>query len=214
MEAVEEILNKKYHINYIDMTKIFRDKMVGELPVYKTDHHMNDYGYFLTYTRLMELIQKDLPNIPIRTKEDFHLSKNKLFRFKMDGRFGLGVEHHQSNVRDESIFDVEYLYFNYKDRDKIDITAEKNHFIHKNPKGKYKLLLIGDSGIQGFIFFLNTSFAEIDAYRVNQKKYPFEVKPYYKLIDKFKPDAVVFFRQNAAFGQFKSMYPQNKKGRK
>ena len=208
---LSEILNDEYNINYIDMLETFYYVQNNDLVYYKTDHHPTDYGFYLIYQELMKVIKNDFPDIKINTIDDFNLSKNKKVRYNDKRNFQLGIEHQISMINDDKIFDTEYTYFDYKKLNNININII-NAIEHKhiNPNGKYKTLLIGDSFIFGFVYFLDTSFHDIMLYRVNYKRYPFEVEPMYKWIDEFKPDIVIFLRNTGGILNYIDMYPEKK----
>ena len=211
-DALEKNMQEKYHVNHIDMTNIYNENSKEDWPVYKTEHHSTDFGYFLTYERLMKLIKKDFSDIKINTPNDFKISKNKLVRHNNRREFRLGRDHEISTLSDKGILDTEYTYLDYKNLSKIKVShPDRHHHVHVNPNGKYKVLFLADSHGEGFMYFLNTSFAKVDFYRVSFKKYPFEVKPFYEIIGNLKPDVVIFLRDIGVFNTFKTMYPKNKK---
>ena len=77
-EKFAEILNKEYHLNYIDITPDFKERATEDFVLYKTDHHPTDFGFFIMYDKLMSEIQKDFPDIEKRSLSDFNLSKNRI----------------------------------------------------------------------------------------------------------------------------------------
>ena len=210
-DTFAKIMNDKYNITYIDVNPIFKEKQKEDFVFYKTDHHPTDFGFFVMYTRLMAEIQKDFPDIETHSLNDFNLSNNN-FPWLSQGRIFkkhyIGAEYSVSGINDESVFDTPYTFFEYKKINDFEIKRRNKFFhYHKNPHGKYKLMLVGDSSTEGFVYFMNTSFSEVEQHRVNIKPNPFDVVYLEKIIDNFNPDAVVFLRnRNALPREFSIMY--------
>ncbi len=210
-EKFAEILNKEYHLNYIDITPDFKKQATEDFVIYKTDHHPTDFGFFIMYDKLMSKIQKDFPDIEKHSLSDFNLSKNNkpwLSKDRIYKKFSGGAEYKISGIKDSGVFDTQYTFFEYKKIEDMDI-KRMNQFvhIHKNPHGKHKLILFGDSSTEGFVYFPDTSFAETIQCRVNARKNPFAPDFINKIIDIFTPDAVVFLRARPNFpAEFSRMY--------
>ena len=174
-----------------------------ELVFYRTDHHPTDEAQYLLYNLLINKMKKDLPMLKITQRKDFDVYKRNLVRAEFGRTFNAGYTYERANLSDESFNKFKYTYFDYKNLKDLKIQGEFPHFSMKNKKGNYKLLIIGDSYQESLAYFLITSFNEIEKYRINsgkkvkgyfgtpKRKREFEFKPYSRIIEKYKPDAML-----------------------
>ena len=156
-----------------------------EFLYYKTDNHMTDTAAYITYLKFIKELNKKY-NIKITPEKDFNISTKTLARYNSNRRYI------NANLNDKNLLDTKYKYYDYKYLDKIKIDGLFSHFTHYNPYSKYNLLIIGDSFQENLAYFLNTSFKNIDKYRVNSEKFPLKKEIYEPIIKKSDADIVVF----------------------
>ena len=213
-----DYIQKKYKlINIIFPEKHLRDNENGELVYFKTDHHWTDYGSYIIYKLLMNRMKKDLPLLSITPLSDFKIYKRELTRYDYNRDFNEGSEYRTANIKAPELLKTQYIYYDYKYPEKINITGDRMHKTFINNDGHYKLLIMGDSYMENMLYFLNTSFYRIEKYRTNidqlkkpKRKSEFEIKAYEKIIKDFKPDAIILIKHSGTMDTLKDMYPDRR----
>ena len=201
-EDYAKILTKmakdKYNIDIIYPETEMLELKNKEYVYYKTDNHPTDSAHWLLYNLLLNKMKKDLPLLKKTNINDFNLSKNTMIRADYDRVFYEGREYVISGVRDKNLLKTEYTFYDYKYPENIKIEGRFPHIHHINNNGNYKLLLLGDSFQESFAYLLNTSFKEIEKWRMlagntQNKKRTYKIKnsDAFKSIKKYKPDAIV-----------------------
>ena len=181
---------------------------------YKIDTHLTDYGIYILYKHIINKLKKDFPLLEITPMTDYNIYNHKLVRFNSDRKFNNGTIYPIMKIKDNKLLNPQSLFFDYKYPEKIKITGNKIHFTHINSNNNYKLLIIGDSFQESLSYFLNTSFKQIEKYRTNlgldipRRKYMWDIKSYYPIIDEYKPDAIILIRHSGRIKEFLDMYPE------
>ena len=188
-------LGKQYpELNIICMEDDFinyRKTNDKEFLYYKTDHHMTDFAAYMTYEKFLNILNNNNYNLKITPKSEFTIFVNKLCRYDFNRVFDEGRSYVKSNVNDKSLLDTQYLYYDYKKLNQIEVTGQHPHLKHFNRNGKYSLLIIGTSFQESLSYFLNTSFKNIDKYRFNNRVYPLRKCVYEDIIKHSDSDIVV-----------------------
>ncbi len=195
-------LKNAYNIEIIYPKKEMESLKNKELVFYRTDHHATDEAQFLLYNILINKMKKDLPLLKSTSKKDFSIYRRDMVRAEYNRKFEFGNSYSHSNVKDKRFLSENYTYFDYKKQSEITILGDFPHFTHINKKGNYKLFILGDSFQESLTYFLNTSYKSIEKYRCNShqkdgfyteptRKYQMEIKPYMKIIEQNKPDALL-----------------------
>ena len=209
---------KHYNLEIIEPYETLHKADIHNRFYFKTDHHLTDEGCYALYKHIISVMQKDFPLLAITQLNNFNKTKSTLLRYEKDRIFKQGAEYRKLGINNTNIENTEYIYYDYKYSNKINLTSYHNfHIKHKNSDGKYKLLLIGDSFSENLVYFLNTSFADIEKFRTNGgtrfepiRDYEFEIEPFYNFIDEYKPDAIILIRHSGAIKKFAQMYPDKK----
>jgi hypothetical protein len=179
---------------------------------YKTDHHLTDSGQYLLYEILMERIKKDFNDICITDKKEFDVSYNNLTRWDWDRKYVIGSNYERAELHDKNLLKPKYKYYDYKNLKSIDITGEYPYFQHINKNGKYKMFIIGNSFSESLVYFLNTSFKEIEKYRWNSKisvpirNAQLDIKGYIPAIEKQQPDILLLVLSTGYVEHLKELY--------
>ena len=175
------------------------EKELGERPFYY--YKALDYDKQKAYIMLYNAVLKQEPAVNLIVEEKDLLSVFTAVLYDNPKIFWVSLE---------------YTYYDYKYANVILITKHNPYYhTHYNPSNNYKLMIIGDSFQESLIYFLNTSFQKVERYRANhkptkypQRKYNYEIKPFYKIIEKDKPDAILLLRNSGSLEDLLDMYPQ------
>ena len=210
---------QKYNLDIIYPEDILRQAEKNDAIYYKTDHHITDYGNYVLYKHLISIMSQDFPLLKITPIEDFNIYKRNLVRSGPSRDFFKGDSGKTLRINDKYISETKYTYYDYKYANVILITKHNPYYhTHYNPSNNYKLMIIGDSFQESLIYFLNTSFQKVERYRANhkptkypQRKYNYEIKPFYKIIEKDKPDAILLLRNSGTLEDLLDMYPKEER---
>ena len=199
-----EYIKKNSKINIIFPQDLFLQnrKTDKDILFYKTDHHLTDTGAYLLYQYLIEILKKDFPLLKITPLSDYNQTTSNLIRWNADRLYDNGLEYTHFGVKDKKILETQYTYYDYKYRQRIKIIEKYPHYTHYNPTGRYKILVLGDSYQENLSYFLNTSFKQIDKYRLNPNiKQPLHISLYEKIIS--ESDAqIVLLVLHSFYGRF------------
>ncbi len=208
VDTVEQELN--YKIIYpVQELKELKNK---EYVCYKTDHHLTDSGAFLIYKILLKQIKQDFHDIPIAKETDFNITYNNLTRADDNRKYTEGCNYERANLHDKNLLKTKYKYYDYKKLSNITITGQFPYYLHKNPHGKYKMLIIGNSFCESLSYFLNTSFKEIRKYRFNsnlefpKRNAPLDISGYEPIIKEQKPDILLLVLSSGYVDSLKNLY--------
>lgn len=152
---------------------------------------MTDTAAYITYLKFIKELNKKY-NIEITPEKNFKFSTKLLTRYDFDRKYNEGCSYKRAFLNDKNILDTPYKYYDYKFINQINIEGNCSHNTHYNSNGKYNLLIVGDSFQENLSYFLNTSFKNIDKYRVNSKEYPLKKEIYEQIIKKSDANIVVF----------------------
>ncbi len=193
---------RKHHIPYIYPYKAIRDATQQDFVFFKWTHHWTNWGAYVGYRELMKEVQKDFPDMPIVSLNDFQKSQNWLIRDKYDESSEFADTWRQL-----------YQFFNYGDSDPPPNRALYSYYDHSNrakmslkvgrfikefsyPEGRHRVILVGSSQNDNLNFFLPYSAAQLKYIRVNLGLVKWEdelkiMKLYKKDILAFKPDILI-----------------------
>lgn len=215
--ALVEYAKVNYGLDIIYPEATFRNADKNEYIYFKTDHHLTDYGAYLMYSQLINKMKTDFPLLYVTPEGDFNTYKRTLCRYESDHNFREGETYRGAAVNAEKLLNTEYLYYDYKYPETITIKKDKNNyeypFLHLNSKGHYKLMILGNSYQENITYFLNTNFKEIRKYRLNssletpKRRYETEMRPYEKIAEDYKPDAVLLIVTSGYAENLTKMYP-------
>jgi hypothetical protein len=190
---------EKYDLNIIYPLKELNIARKNDYVYFKTDHHLTDYGSYISYQVIMKQIAKDFKGIKATQLSDFKTSKNNFVRADNTRKFNEGWAYKISGFKkDERVLQSQYTYYDYKYPERINIsnTITWEHSIFTNSTGNHKVFVIGDSFMENLIYFFITNFKQVARYRFTDSSYPkrrfdLDIKAYEKLILEFKPDIIV-----------------------
>ncbi len=158
---------KKYKLSelttlqIIDLTDTLKaSKTLGEL-YFKGDSHWNELGAFIGYRKLMEYIQKDFPEIPGPSLEDYILTLGNENDLDLDKMLGRNMKYSEPAIK--LIPKFQSLVVNLPHEYKIPDSKKRNpnYVISKgNIKGKRKLIMFRDSFSATLTQFMSESFEQ------------------------------------------------------
>ncbi|MCM1010021.1 MAG: hypothetical protein NC390_03960 [Fusobacterium sp.] len=199
--------NSNVNVIFPQDTLLKNRKTDNEILFYKTDHHLTDTGAYLLYNDVITTLKKDFPLLKITSLSDYHRTVRNLVRWKGDRLFDEGWEYLRSKMHDKSFLETLYVYYDYKYPERIDISGKHPHYKHYNKFGKYKTLIIGDSYQENLSYFLNTSFKEIDKYRLDPNAtHPLHINAYDKIISDSDADMVLLIVHSPYTRFFRTMF--------
>ena len=202
VDLIKDYLDKSgldLNLIYLKHPLMAEKEKTKEWLYFKTDHHWTDRGAFASYQALMKMITRDFPDVKPVSEKDYILTKGKKVRAECDRTFYDGVQYSQLNLKDESAFDLDYVFYDHKDKKSLKVDDQcfpKSHFNY--PKGAdKKVFYITDSNGENFMTFLAHTFKHIQ-----KRRYNAEIKPkrkneniymsfYEKDILDYKPDILI-----------------------
>ena len=192
---------KKHHIPYIYPYEVLQDAAKQDFVFFKLSHHWTDWGAFIGYRELMREVNKDFPDMPLVSLNDYRRSQNRLQRDDYSRDYGRPIHLSQffnfsSSELNSPADQVLYNYMDHKNGDKMKVKVLKFTKDFTYPNGKYKVMLIGTSQNENLLQFLPYSTAYTKYIRLNKKQVKtadeFKVmKLYKKDILAFKPDILI-----------------------
>ena len=168
---------------------------------FKQAHHWTDYGAFLGYEKLADIILKDFPEFKKVNLNDFNISQSTLIRDGWGRNYNRGHTTRLLNLTDrpdKEILNTEYNYYNLKKSS--DISEKRGKYIkdfdNKNIDNDYRVFMTGNSQNEDLLQFVVSSVKETKYLRLNMGQVPPKeqfkfMKHYKKAILDFKPDMVV-----------------------
>ncbi len=208
VDTVEQELNYKIIYPMQELEELKNKEYV----CYKTDHHLTDPANFLIYKMLLKQIKQDFNDVPISKEKDFNITYNNLVRWDGGREYMAGFNYLRADLHDENLLKTKYKYYDYKKLSNITITGQQPYYLHKNPNGKYKVLMIGNSFCEKLSYFLNTSFKEIHKYRFNSRlDFPkrnawLDISGYEPIIEEQKPDILLLVLSTGYVDVLKDLY--------
>lgn len=171
LEELKEHLKKELDFEIIDLTSTILSNKPNDLLYYKTDSHWNDYGAFLGYTEVINVISKD-----------FTIPQNPLLNYNIDKDI---IENGGTINMINLIIKEKAITLNKKTASNI-ITKKSTRIDTRylNSKINLKLIMHRDSFANAWIRFFNESFGE----SIYLRGYVLDKT----LIEKEKPDIIIF----------------------
>ena len=188
-----------------------------EYVCFKTDHHLTDSASFLLYKLLLKRIKQDFSDIEIKQEKDFNITYSSLIRWDSNRDYKKGCNYERANLHDKKLLKTKYKYYDYKKLQDITISGVHPHYSHINPRGKYKIFIIGNSFCENLTYFLDTSFQEIQKYRFNspldfpKRKAPLDIRGYIPLIENQKPNVLLIVLSSGYVDNLKDLYDNEDK---
>ena len=163
---------------------------------FKLTAHWTDWGAYIGYQTFMKEVQKDFPDIPVVTLNEYNKSQNKLIRDSWERTYHKGWFRLYFNESYDKANDTDYTYYDYKNSQNLTVQTGKFMKDYSYPEGKYRIMLIGDSMNDDFLQFLPYSAGELKYIRINRAPVSNAeqwkiMKLYKKDILSFKPDILI-----------------------
>lgn len=179
---------------------------------FKADTHQTDYGAYVVYLALIDLMKKDYKILNPVSLSIFDVSKNNKIKSAEYGAYDIGMSNAMS-LCDEKYLDTFYTYYSpkkssgliIKKYDDVNLLSSRAYY----PKGiNKKVLLIGSSYIEKLYIFIRQTFRFTDKVRVNNSyESNFHVYRFENKIAKEKPDIVIVaLNESEALQYIESMY--------
>ncbi len=181
---------------------------------YKWTHHWTEWGAYIGYQALMKEVKKDFATIHVAQLEDFNITKNSLIRDTWDEQYYPGGLEHFLHIDSRKIKDKPtYTYYDHKDLINLKVKVGKYMKDFSYSKGKYKIMLIGNSMNDILNRFLPYSAKELKYIKVNaghaNKIGIWKIMKLYKNeIVSFKPDILIFSTDVGAFSIMKQLFQE------
>ncbi|CCZ22940.1 putative uncharacterized protein [Acetobacter sp. CAG:977] len=181
---------------------------------FKTDHHWTDKGAYTGYRALMELIEKDFPSVKPVSLSEYVRTTGRKVRAECDRNFNEGTQYLSLAYHDESLFDLDYVFYDHKHLSdlKIDDQCKAQSFARNDKAAPYKVFYITDSQGENFMEFLGHTFRDIQKRRYNaeikeRRKNENIYMPFYENdILKYRPDILILQVYDAYVPSLKSLY--------
>lgn len=202
---------RKHQIPYIYPYKALRDAAKSDFVFFKWTHHWTDWGAFIGYRELMKEINKDFPDMPVTSLDDYTKFRCTAIRDGyLDNFRDPGWQLSENLNYEETQEAPEYIYYDHKNGNEITCKAEEFIRDFAYPKGKYKIMLIGTSQNDNLNHFLPYSATQTKYVRLNKKPIKaaeqFKIlKLYKKEIIAFKPDILILSISTADFHQLRKL---------
>ncbi len=165
-EQLVEFLRKNSDINIIEATDELKESIKhGDDVFCRTGTHMNTWGSYLEYKQLVSEFVKDFPDLPQLEERDFEISKSSVCDTDILRSMNLsGYDAGKNLYKHIKIKDFESKFIWYEDLYPQNLRAEKGHSgrsFYKNKNGKYKIFVVGDSFVGGYVNLLSYNFREL-----------------------------------------------------
>lgn len=189
---------KELSLQHIDYTHFY------------SDTHMTDFGTWVLYSDLMNIIQKDFPRTKITQLNEFKYEENKFVRSMANSDYFLG-DMNQRTVNSEKYltktykhYDVSKMLNKVKVIDDTEGASEKIYY-HKNGS-PYKAILMGSSYVNKFNSFFNFD----QVYTLQLNKFLDEnrdLSDFHNIISDFHPNIfVIIINEGNAVKYLKKLY--------
>ena len=190
---------QKMNVPFVYPLNEMREAKQKDYVFFKWTHHWTDWGAYIGYQALMKEIQKDFPDIPVVTLNDYNKSQNKLIRDAFYRDYHKGDREKFFHLKNDEEKSVNYTYYDHKNKNLLqekivgEYTKEFSY-----PLGKYRILLMGDSQNENLNQFLPYSAGELKYIRLNRRPVSkgddqWKIMKLYKNdILSFKPDILVY----------------------
>lgn len=176
-----------------------RNASAQDYTFFLQEHHWTDWGAYIGYRALMEVIKKDYPNIHITELDEYEKSKSKMVRGDWTREFELGTTTNLLAINKEyakkNLHQTEYSYYTHKNLIDPDIVFKDyyktKYYNNKSLPDAPKVLIAGSSMIENLMQFLPYSFSEVINYRLNKVK-KVKGQDTYKLLKRYKKDILKY----------------------
>ena len=174
---------------------------------FKAEHHWADPGAYIGYKKLMETIHLDFDNVKIASPDEFYITENKFVRGDWGRNYMQGESAVSFGFNDLQHLDVNYKYYDHKNKllPKIEKGKDGKTFkIWKNPEVQdFKIMSTGISHNEDLNNFLPASASEMIYIRLNNVQ-PFKEsmkfkKLFFNDVLNFKPNVIVLTIQENNF---------------
>lgn len=183
---------------------------------FKQAHHWTDYGAFLGYEKLADIILKDFPEFKKVSLNDFNVSHSNLVRDDWGRHYNRGYTTRLLNLTDkpdEEILYTEYSYYDPKNSSNIKEKWGKyiKDFDNKAGDNEYRVFMVGNSQSDDLIQYIVASVKETKYLRLNKgfvrwkEEFKF-MKHHKKLLLDFKPDIVILTVSSPAVSRLVDFY--------
>ena len=160
LKQFKAYLNSKSSYNFIDYwDELQKAKQHNEQIYYKTDTHWNEHGSFIGYTKILNTIKNDFPEIKINTKEQY--KEEVVFEYSGDLIQMIGFNpkiiatRYKLTPKDSSRIELIYITESIKHENGF------QKFKNETPPNDLKLFVIRDSYTEHLKEFFNQSFSEV-----------------------------------------------------
>ena len=198
-EKIPEYLSILCTNNFIYLKPFLEKAKKSGYTHFKEDHHWTQYGAFVGYQAIMNLIKKDF-DISVLDKERFLINKhvgaydnqaiNQVFKNrKINGTTYNFLKLNESTYNFSNIY---YVYTPHK-MPTLESTGER-HAIFNGGSNNLKVMLIGDSNIGYILPFISSSFSNsLFLYASGLSKYPnnWKIQSYNNIIFEYKPQILI-----------------------
>ena len=170
VEQLQQYLNKKSDVNFLDLTETLLDKKINNDIYIKNDTHWNSLGAYFAYVSTMDVIKKSKPDIEIENIN--YYAKNSITKYKGDIPRML-------KQKDYSIY-TKLIKHNTSYKTEINTPKIK---VYSNYKKELNTLIYHDSFMLAMMPFFNETFKKttyIKSFKLSEAE-----------IDKHKPDIVI-----------------------
>lgn len=218
MEEVEAYLKREMPgLNFIYIKHALmkeRKTRKEEYLYFKTDHHWTDKGAFTAYRELMKYIVRDFPDVRPVKEEDYDITHGRKVRAECDRSFYDGTQYSLLHLKDESIFNIDFSFYDHKDRKNLDFREPccPKTFSHYEKGADKKVFYVTDSMGENFMGFLAYTFRDIQKRRYNaeikakRKNEDIYMSFYENDILEYKPDILILGTYDGYMPAFKTLY--------
>ncbi len=223
MEEIEAYLKREMPgLNFIYVKHALTDERKNEKQsgkgedylYFKTDHHWTDKGAFTAYRELMKYIVRDFPEVRPVKEQDYVVTRGRKVRAECDRSFYDGTQYSLLHLKDESIFNIDFSFYDHKDRKNLDFKepCRPKTFSHYEKGAPEKVFYVTDSMGENFMGFLAYTFKDIQKRRYNaeikakRKNEDIYMSFYENDILEYKPDILILGTYDGYMPAFKTLY--------
>ena len=208
-KIIEE--NRKINVPFIYPFNEMQQGKQKDYVFFKWTHHWTDWGAYIGYKALIKEIQKDFPDIPAVTLNEYDKSQSKLIRDEWDRNYRKGNLERILHLESDKEKGVKYTYYDHKNKNLLQAKSGLYIKDFSYPAGKYRIMVMGDSMNENLMQFLPYSAGELKYIRMNRGQVADSdlwkiMKLYKKEILAFKPDIFIFSFVNINFKKFQFLF--------
>lgn len=164
---------------------------------FKTEHHWTEWGAYVGYQSLMDIIKKDIPNIHIVQETDYNIFYDLKVRGDWERNFAMGQTLNTLNLKSFSqarLLDVLYKYYTPKSKLKLTIQDvdfyRTKSFVNLDSQ-TLRGIITGTSMSENLLQFLPYSFHQLKYFRLNNVK-KVSHRDTFRLLSRYQHDIVKF----------------------